>query len=531
MPPSSKPINVTNSVREIVPAHIKEFLSGANGMGIQKLAIEKIRLDGETQPRVNMDGPAVYDYADDMKAGDKFPPIKVFYDGESYWLADGWHRLKAAKQCEFKDILADVTEGSLRDARLYAYTEANSKQGMRRTREDKKKAAKFLLLDEQWRQWSDREIARKVGYSGHATVSALRSELVASGQIDQIDTQRQFTRGGKTHSMDTSAINEGRESEPESPQRWQDHYFNRDRGDARVVFMQLPSAVMVWIAAGTHAQYVAGILGVETTYLEDQGYEMLKLVSMNDPKRVEWLEQWLDGRVDFYQEGDRELAAAAVQLDAVSVPQPDPAEVARKSIFGDTPLRSSEGFPIPGAPQRSGGDAPSNGSHSAPSHDAAATSDAPASDRTDLDRLMIKRLQSDNLKLLQDKNTLNDQIEDLTAQLATLEAQIAGTPLGLPADADPLREHLLRSLWYLDQGMASLAADRSLSQPDSLILKYCDDQSVRTTMQHYQIIERLLADDTIEAIREIAQNADQPKQAVEKALYEINKQEIGGRAR
>ena len=61
------------------------------------LAINLIRLDGGTQPRAEVNGPTVADYAEDMLAGASFPPVTVFYDGAHYWLADGFHRCLARK--------------------------------------------------------------------------------------------------------------------------------------------------------------------------------------------------------------------------------------------------------------------------------------------------------------------------------------------------------------------------------------------------------------------------------------------------
>ena len=62
---------------------------------IEKHLPEYIRLDGGTQPRAKIDQAVCDEYAERMKAGEKFPPIDVFFDGEDYWLADGFHRISA----------------------------------------------------------------------------------------------------------------------------------------------------------------------------------------------------------------------------------------------------------------------------------------------------------------------------------------------------------------------------------------------------------------------------------------------------
>jgi len=62
---------------------------------IEKIFPEYIRLDGDTQPRAKIDQAVCDDYGERMKAGEKFPAIDVFFDGEDYWLADGFHRVRA----------------------------------------------------------------------------------------------------------------------------------------------------------------------------------------------------------------------------------------------------------------------------------------------------------------------------------------------------------------------------------------------------------------------------------------------------
>jgi hypothetical protein len=98
--------------------------------------------------------------------------VVVFYDGETYWLADGFHRVSAASRAGLTDIPAEVREGGQRDALLHACG-ANLTHGVRLTILDKRYAVRILLDDTEWSQWSDREIARQCGVS-HPFVAKLR---------------------------------------------------------------------------------------------------------------------------------------------------------------------------------------------------------------------------------------------------------------------------------------------------------------------------------------------------------------------
>ena len=83
------------------------------------LPIASIRVDGGTQPRAVLDFDAIEDYAEEMGAGVKFPPVVVFYDGENYWLADGFHRVKAAYAAGFDTVRCDVHQGTIEEAQWY----------------------------------------------------------------------------------------------------------------------------------------------------------------------------------------------------------------------------------------------------------------------------------------------------------------------------------------------------------------------------------------------------------------------------
>ncbi|MDP2620567.1 MAG: ParB/RepB/Spo0J family partition protein [Hyphomicrobiales bacterium] len=177
-----------------------------------ELSISQLRTDGGTQPRAALDFEAVDDYADAMADGAKFPPVVVYYDGENYWLADGFHRVKAAWQAGRETITAEVRSGTLEEARWHSFS-ANRANGLRRTNDDKQRAVKGALQHPRAAELSDREIARHVGVN-HDTVSAWRKKLSLSVGIRQIDS-RTVTRKGTTYQQDTSTI--GRRSRVQAP--------------------------------------------------------------------------------------------------------------------------------------------------------------------------------------------------------------------------------------------------------------------------------------------------------------------------
>ena len=65
---------------------------------MDRIALDAIRLDGGTQPRARINEKVVAAYAAAMKAGAQFPPVTVFLDGADRWLADGFHRIHAARR-------------------------------------------------------------------------------------------------------------------------------------------------------------------------------------------------------------------------------------------------------------------------------------------------------------------------------------------------------------------------------------------------------------------------------------------------
>lgn len=176
------------------------------------VAVSAIRADVALQPRVSLDIATIAEYAAAMRDGATFPPVVVFHDGAAYWLADGFHRVAAARQAEAETIAADVRQGTRRDALLFAVG-ANADHGLRRTNADKRRAVEILLADEEWAGWSDSEIARRCAVS-QPFASKVRGEGASHNRFE-MPTRRTVQRGGVVYQQNTAAI--GRRPEPPKP--------------------------------------------------------------------------------------------------------------------------------------------------------------------------------------------------------------------------------------------------------------------------------------------------------------------------
>lgn len=190
---------------------------------VRAIPIELIRLDGGTQIRdCKTMQTKIAEYAMAMGEGNQFPPLTVFWDGEAYWLADGFHRLGAYNvvmqtlKLPGLDVECEVIEGSLRDAIIYACG-VNAAHGMPRTNPDKQNAVKTMLTNplvminlETGRPWNDSDIARRCAVS-HDMVRRHRAAILHNMQDgaskDEAGSQeRTVTRGGTTYTMNTGNI-------------------------------------------------------------------------------------------------------------------------------------------------------------------------------------------------------------------------------------------------------------------------------------------------------------------------------------
>jgi hypothetical protein len=173
----------------------------ARGEALTPIELSSLRRDGGCQPRAQLDDDVVVEYAEAMEAGADFPPVKVFHDGTAYWLVDGYHRVAAAERLERETVNADIIQGNQRDAILHSCG-ANREHGLRRTNEDKRRAVRRLLEDEEWGKQSDSWIAKACGVS-QPFVSVMRHEVAPSYNASEM---RIVTRGGTTYGQNTAQI-------------------------------------------------------------------------------------------------------------------------------------------------------------------------------------------------------------------------------------------------------------------------------------------------------------------------------------
>lgn len=183
---------------------------------MKTINIKTIRIDGGTQSRVEINNEIVTEYAEAIKAGSEFPAVVVFNDGVDNWLADGFHRFHAHNQAGKTSILADVRQGTNRNAILYSLG-ANGTHGLHRTNADKRKAVATMLNDFEWAAWSSNAIAKACGVS-HTFVDSLRaSPAILQPLQDKAPTTRTVERNGKTYEQNTTNIGKAAVADSAAP--------------------------------------------------------------------------------------------------------------------------------------------------------------------------------------------------------------------------------------------------------------------------------------------------------------------------
>jgi hypothetical protein len=170
----------------------------------ETLPLDDITTEG-TQARAALSDTIIQEYAAAMARGETLPPLDVYFDETTYWLADGFHRVSAAKIAGHTTIAAIVHEGGKREALLHAVS-ANETHGHRRTEADRRHAVSLLLADPEWQAWNNSAIARQCRVS-EFLVRTLRRTLEPSQGTPELPVRtKKVHRGGTTYPMQTGKI-------------------------------------------------------------------------------------------------------------------------------------------------------------------------------------------------------------------------------------------------------------------------------------------------------------------------------------
>jgi hypothetical protein len=180
----------------------------------ETIPIDRISTEG-TQTRVSLNDMVIAEYAEAYEQGIELPPIDVYYDEIFYFLADGFHRLRAVQQIGCDSISANVHPGNRRDAILHAVG-SNETHGLRRTNADRRQAVMLMLNDPEWSQWSNHAIARQCMVS-EISVRRARRELEPQGGERAKDETRKAERRGKVYTIQTRGIGAAKRKQSKEP--------------------------------------------------------------------------------------------------------------------------------------------------------------------------------------------------------------------------------------------------------------------------------------------------------------------------
>ncbi|NJM74037.1 MAG: hypothetical protein HC862_30270 [Scytonema sp. RU_4_4] len=179
---------------------------------VVELDRKRLRQDGETQPREKLDKKHIEDLVRDWKKGAQFESALAYYDGQDYWLTDGYHRNAALEELGEAKILVEIRCGTLKDAKWHSYS-VNQHKALKRSNADKQRAIIGALKHPYGTSRSNVQIAEHCGVD-EGTVRAWRKKLESSGEIAP-NHERTVTRRGKTYSQKTTRIGNSKQNHQE----------------------------------------------------------------------------------------------------------------------------------------------------------------------------------------------------------------------------------------------------------------------------------------------------------------------------
>ncbi|PTX91254.1 ParB/Srx family N-terminal domain-containing protein [Opitutus sp. ER46] len=262
-----------------------------------ELSLESINIQGGTQARVRTNDDAIESYADEMSQGTVFPPITVYFDGATHWLADGFHRYLAAKRIGRDTILAEVNAGGRTDALRHALG-ANATNGVYRTNDDKRNAVEIAL--EEWPDLANPVLAEICRVSPEL-VRRRRTELTQSGRLQR--AERVTGRDGKEYPAQIERQPRGKteESSRDRDGGGGGGGFSKGKGDGGALggtSIELEQEARAMIRKGEINPFeLRGMATANALDYADAVITLLQTMKPDDPRRKEGLSKirnWID---------------------------------------------------------------------------------------------------------------------------------------------------------------------------------------------------------------------------------------------
>ena len=168
-----------------------------------EIRIDEIKADFEAYAyRDNLDGETVTRY---QQIIDDLPPVDVFNTEEGLILAGGYHRLEAHRQEGRETITANIHQGTVFEAKMFA-CKANAQHGLNMTASERKRSRRDFIKFNLERDplMSNVELAQAYGGCNTSTIQRDRKVLEADGEVETT-TQR---KGADGRIINTSSIGE-----------------------------------------------------------------------------------------------------------------------------------------------------------------------------------------------------------------------------------------------------------------------------------------------------------------------------------
>lgn len=186
---------------------------------IIEINISAIAPHEELETRLNYDGIHLDNLEASIKTGSKLPPILVIkseVQSDKYHIVDGYYRMLVCKRLKEEFIEVEIFKENIRSAIIYRISK-NAAHGLNYTLSERIQNTRKLLVDKDWKNWSNRKIARICGVN-EKTVRNHRKILMKSGELPPANNPQlvNYFSNGRQQQMRVNTINQGRNSPTES---------------------------------------------------------------------------------------------------------------------------------------------------------------------------------------------------------------------------------------------------------------------------------------------------------------------------